>query len=143
MDIMQLKYFYALAQTQHMTRTAEQIHIAQPSLTQSMHRLEDELQVKLFRQSGRNIMLTECGRYLQQKIEPILAALNEIPEEIRAIAGERQHLLKINVPLFDPHLRPPPVGLPQQQRQIVPPVIVWLLRLSQIRQPQLPNLQQN
>ena len=97
MEILQLKYFYALAQTQHVTRTAEQLHIAQPALTQTIHRLENELEVKLFQSSGRNIVLTEYGKYLQKKIEPVLKALNEIPEELHEMAGERKTLLKINV----------------------------------------------
>lgn len=97
MEILQLKYFYALAAVQHVTRTAEQLHIAQPSLTQTIHRLEKELDVKLFKVSGRNIVLTEYGRYLQKKIEPVLKALDEIPDEIRALSGERSRLLKINV----------------------------------------------
>lgn len=97
MEITQLKYFYALSQNQHVTRTAEQLHIAQPSLTQSIHRLEKELNVKLFKSNGRNIVLTECGIYLQRKIEPILKTLNEIPEEIQSITGGRKKMLKINV----------------------------------------------
>lgn len=97
MEILQLKYFYALAQTQHVTRTAEQLHIAQPALTQTIHRLEKELEVKLFEPSGRNIVLTEYGKYLYKKIEPVLKALNEIPEELQILAGERKKLLKINV----------------------------------------------
>ncbi len=97
MEITQLKYFYALAQNQHVTRTAEQLHIAQPSLTQSIRRLENELNVKLFKSNGRNIVLTECGKYLQKKIEPLLKTLNEIPEEIRSMTGDRKKMLKINV----------------------------------------------
>lgn len=97
MEITQLKYFYTLAQNQHVTRTAEQLHIAQPSLTQSIRRLEKELGVKLFKTSGRNITLTECGKYLKKKIEPIITTLNEIPEEIRSLTGDRQKTLKINV----------------------------------------------
>lgn len=97
MEILQLKYFYALAQTQHVTRTAEQLHIAQPALTQTIHRLEKELEVKLFEPRGRNIVLTEYGKYLERKIEPILKTLNEIPEELQILAGERKKLLKVNV----------------------------------------------
>lgn len=97
MEITQLKYFYALAQNQHVTRTAEQLHIAQPSLTQSIRRLENELDVKLFKSNGRNIVLTDCGKYLQKKIEPLLKTLNEIPEEIQALTGDRKKMLKINV----------------------------------------------
>lgn len=97
MELTQLKYFYALAQNQHVTRTAEQLHIAQPSLTQTIHRLEKELNVKLFKSNGRNIVLTDCGKYLQRKIEPVLTALNEIPDEIQALTGGRKKMLKINV----------------------------------------------
>ena len=78
MEFTQLKYFYTLAQNLHVTHTAEQLHIAQPSLTQSIRRLEKELNVKLFKTSGRNIVLTDCGKYLQRKIEPMLKTLNEI-----------------------------------------------------------------
>ena len=97
MELTQLKYFYALAQNQHVTRTAEQLHIAQPSLTQSIRRLEKELNVKLFKSIGRNIILTECGKYLQRKIEPILKTLNEIPEELLSLNDARKKMLKINV----------------------------------------------
>ena len=45
MELLQLEYFYAVAKTQHVTHTAEQLHIAQPALTQSIHRLEKELGV--------------------------------------------------------------------------------------------------
>ena len=97
MEFTQLKYFYTLAQNLHVTHTAEQLHIAQPSLTQSIRRLEKELNVKLFKTSGRNIVLTDCGKYLQRKIEPILKTLNEIPEEIQTLTGDRKKMLKINL----------------------------------------------
>lgn len=97
MELTQLKYFFALAENQHVTRTAEQLHIAQPSLTQSIHRLENELNVELFKSEGRNIVLTEAGKYLQRKLEPVLTTLNEIPDEIQRITGNRKKLLKLNV----------------------------------------------
>lgn len=97
MELLQLKYFYALAATQHVTKTAEQLHIAQPSLTQTIHRLESELGVKLFRTSGRNIVLTEYGVYLRDKLEPVLKSISEIPEELHTLAGERKDLIRVNV----------------------------------------------
>lgn len=97
MELLQLKYFYALAQTQHVTRTAEQLHIAQPALTQTIHRLEKELGVKLFRSSGRNIVLTEAGDYLQEKVAPIIRAIHEIPNEIQELSSAQKRILKVNV----------------------------------------------
>lgn len=97
MEILQLKYFYALAQTQHVTKTATRLHIAQPALTQTIHRLEKELGVKLFKSSGRNIVLTEYGIYLEKKLGPVLKALDEIPGEIKDLSDSGKKLIRLNV----------------------------------------------
>ena len=72
MELTQLKYFYAVAENLHVTKTAEQLHIAQPALTQSIRRLENELGYPLFAAKGRNIILTEYGRYLKEQLAPLL-----------------------------------------------------------------------
>ncbi|MCI8776141.1 MAG: LysR family transcriptional regulator [Oscillospiraceae bacterium] len=97
MELLQLEYFYAVAVNQHVTRTAEQLHIAQPSLTQSIRRLEKELGVPLFRHSGRNITLTEYGVYLRDAVSPILESLHQIPEEIQELAHVRKKTVRLNV----------------------------------------------
>ena len=75
-----MKYFLEVAASQHVTRSAEKLHIAQPALTQAIHRLEKELDVPLFVSRGRNIVLTEYGKFLQKKLTPLLEELDEIPE---------------------------------------------------------------
>lgn len=97
MEILQLKYFLALARSQHVTKTAQQLHIAQPALTQTIHRLENELGVRLFQSSGRNIILTEEGRYLQEKIEPVVRVLNELPMQLQELQSNRKKVIRINV----------------------------------------------
>lgn len=97
MEILQLKYFYALTQTQHVTRTAEKLHIAQPALTQTIHRLEKELGVKLFQSSGRNIVLTEFGLYLKDRLKPVLNTLDAIPQELEELNNKAHKTLKLNV----------------------------------------------
>lgn len=97
MELAQLKYFMEVASTQHVTKSAEKLHIAQPALTQSIHRLEEDIGVKLFEAKGRNIVLTEYGKYLQQSLEPILSRLDRIPEELRRMAKLDGETIRINV----------------------------------------------
>lgn len=97
MELLQLKYFYAVAVNQHISNTAKQLHIAQPSLTQTIHRLENELGVKLFKAAGRNIVLTEYGRYLMNKIKPVIETINEIPSEIAEMAKLNKNTINVNV----------------------------------------------
>ncbi len=97
MEITQLKYFLEVAQSQHMTRSAQKLHIAQPALTQSIHRLEKELGVPLFLPKGRNIVLTEYGKYLQEKLRPIITVLDGIPEQLRTMANLENETIHLNV----------------------------------------------
>ena len=71
-----LRYFSVLAQLEHYTLAAARLGISQPSLSSAIHHLEDELgSVRLFEKVGRNIRLTEEGRYYQEKVD---AALKEL-----------------------------------------------------------------
>jgi DNA-binding transcriptional LysR family regulator len=56
-----LRYFSVLARTLHMTRAAEQLHIAQPALTQNIQQLEEELGTSLIHRNGRKLSLTVAG----------------------------------------------------------------------------------
>lgn len=95
MELNQVRYFLEVASTQHMTRSAERLHIAQPALTQAIHRLERDLGVPLFVARGRGIVLTEYGKYLQGKLEPLMQELDDIPAQLQTMArleGETIHL---------------------------------------------------
>lgn len=100
MEISQIKFFLEVAKSEHITKSAEKMHISQPSLTQSIHRLENDLEVKLFEQRGRNIHLTECGKFLMDKLEPIIAQLDSIPFEIKKVANSAFTTIHINVLAF-------------------------------------------
>ena len=97
MELLQLRYFLEVAHSQHMTRSAEKLHIAQPSLSQSIKRLEWELGVALFAARGRNIVLTEQGRFLKEKLEPILDRLDALPEQLRAMNDPEQTTIRLHV----------------------------------------------
>ena len=71
-----LRYFSVLAQVEHYTLAAARLGISQPSLSNAINHLEDELGgIRLFEKVGRNIRLTEEGRFYQEKVD---AALNEL-----------------------------------------------------------------
>ena len=79
-----LRYFSVLAQVEHYTLAAARLGISQPSLSAAIHHLETELgDVRLFEKVGRNIRLTEEGRYFQKKVDAALQELNTASMTLR------------------------------------------------------------
>ena len=79
-----LRYFSVLAQTEHYTLAAARLGISQPSLSSAIHHLETELGgIKLFEKVGRNIRLTEEGRYYREKVDAALQELNTASMTLR------------------------------------------------------------
>lgn len=71
-----LRYFSVLAQLEHYTLAAARLGISQPSLSSAIHNLETELGgVKLFEKVGRNVRLTNEGRFYQEKVDAALEQL--------------------------------------------------------------------
>ena len=71
-----LLYFSVLAQTEHYTTAAARLGISQPALSSAIHNLENSLGgVKLFEKVGRNIRLTEEGRFYQQTVVMLVAVV--------------------------------------------------------------------
>ncbi|MBQ8394433.1 MAG: LysR family transcriptional regulator [Clostridia bacterium] len=97
MELAKLRYFYVVAKHGHVTRAAEEIHIAQPALTKAIKQLEDELGVPLFYKKGRNIYLTAYGEYLRERVEKILRRVDSIPTELEILKAEQRHTVKLNV----------------------------------------------
>ena len=72
-----LRYFSVLAQEEHYTVAAARLGISQPSLSSAIHNLENALGgVKLFEKVGRNIRLTDEGRFYQEKVDAALSELH-------------------------------------------------------------------
>lgn len=84
-----LLYFSVLAQVEHYTLAAARLGISQPSLSSAIHNLENELGgVKLFEKAGRNIRLTDQGRYFQYKVD---AALQELHSASMTLMESREN----------------------------------------------------
>lgn len=97
LELNQLRYFLDVADTEHMTQSAKRLHIVQPALTRSIHRLEDELGVELFAHEGRNIRLTSYGRHLKERAQPLFEQLEGLEDDMRRFSDERQHSVHINI----------------------------------------------
>ncbi len=97
MELTQLRYFLAVAETEHMTRSAERLHIAQPALTQAIRRLERDLGVPLFAPRGRGIALTQYGIALRDRLAPLLAELDAIPARMQTMARLEEATIHLNV----------------------------------------------
>ncbi len=97
MELAKLRYFYTVAKLGHVTRAAEEIHIAQPALTKAIKQLEEELGVPLFYKKGRNIRLTTYGEYLKTKLQGIFLQLDSIPSELEVLKTEQRNTVKLNV----------------------------------------------
>ena len=97
MESTQLRDFAAVAELQHVTRAAARMHVAQPAITKSIHRLEDELGVPLIASRGRNIVLTDYGCALYGMLREPLAALDQIPDQMQQLARRSAYTLHINV----------------------------------------------
>lgn len=84
MEMHQLRYFVAVARTGNFTRAAEQCRVAQPSLSQQIRKLEEELGEKIIlRLSGGKSRLTPAGELLLKRANRILAEAQTATEEIR------------------------------------------------------------
>ena len=97
MEINQMRYFLEVASTQHVTRSAERLHIAQPALSKAIHNLEQELGVPLFASKGRNIVLTEYGKYLQEKMSGIISEIDDLPQELKSMADRENATIHLKV----------------------------------------------
>lgn len=95
MEIRVLHYFLAVAQEENITRAAEKLHIAQPSLSKQLMELEQELGKQLLIRGKRRITLTEEGILLRKRAEEILELVSKTEQEITA--DEKQLVGKISI----------------------------------------------
>src|SRR3954466_10179497 len=90
MEIHQLRYFCAVARNGTFTSASQAEHVAQPSLSQQILKLEAELGARLFDRLPRSAKLTVFGRAFLPKAERILRELREAKSELREMTGNEK-----------------------------------------------------
>ena len=82
MELRELRYFLAVAQEESISRAAEYLFIAQPSLSKQMQNLERELGQQLFVRGSRRIKLTEAGMLLRKRAQEIIELYEKTESEL-------------------------------------------------------------
>ncbi|MCY8110531.1 LysR family transcriptional regulator [Bacillus spizizenii] len=97
MELLQLKYFQTVAFTEHMSKAAELLNIAQPSLSLTIKRLENELGTILFERKGRNIQLSSSGKILLKHVNRIFTEIENAQMEIQSEEHQIANAIRISI----------------------------------------------
>jgi len=108
MELNQLRYFVAVAETGGFIRAAQRCGVTQPSLSQQIRKLEGELGVTLFDRSSRGAIPTEAGRALLPRALRILAEVRETMSGVKDDIETGRGPLSVGaIPTIAPYLMPP------------------------------------
>lgn len=92
MEFRQLRYFIAVAEELHFSRAAEQLHVAQPAVSEQIRKLEAELGVRLLNRTKRTVSLTDAGTAVLAEARRVLQQVDAARlaiEEVRARSASR------------------------------------------------------
>jgi LysR family hydrogen peroxide-inducible transcriptional activator len=111
MEIPQLRYFCAVVRTGSFTRAAEEENISQPSLSESIRKLEASVGAPLFTRLGRGVKLTAQGERLLPHAQQVLRQISEARRAIDAAGGKAAGRLAVGViPTILPYFVAPQLG---------------------------------
>ena len=107
MELHQLRYFLELSRELHFQKAAEKAHVTQPTLSQQIKKLEDELGLPLFERSPRNVRLTAAGKKFLPHVIEALERIEHGVSGLREEADEISGLIRIAaIPTIAPYLLP-------------------------------------
>jgi len=107
MEIHQVRYFLAVARTGNFSRAARECHVSQPSLSQQIKKLEEELGGPLFHRQPQGAVLTEAGHLFFTHAARIAAEVEEAQRRVQESGGTvRGRLVLGALPTIAPYLLP-------------------------------------
>lgn len=106
LELLQLHYFQTVARLEHMTKAAKKLQIAQPSLSKTISRLEEDLGAPLFNREHRQIKLNEFGELFLKRVDRVFLELNEGRKEILELSNQQESkiTLAVTIPRVLPDL---------------------------------------
>lgn len=107
MELRQLQYALQIAAEKNFSRAAEKLHIAQPSLSQQLSKLEKELGVMLFQRNTSSVELTHAGSKFVEQAQIIIDAVELLRQEMSDISELRSGRVVVgSMPITGAHLLP-------------------------------------
>lgn len=91
----QLMVFEAVARLGSVTRAAEELHLAQPTVSTQLKKLAQALELTLFEQHGRGLVLTSAGRELMEVCTELFGVMRRAEERLDALRNPRPEVLRI------------------------------------------------
>lgn len=104
MELQQLRYLVALSKTLNFSKAAEEMFISQPTLSQQIRKLEEELDVRLVERSTRNVAMTPIGLACVKLAQQAVDASDRMIEITQEEQRHGQHKLNIGVLAVYPQL---------------------------------------
>lgn len=98
MEMHQLAYFESVSRHLHFTRAAEELNVAQPSVSQQIRKLESELGAPLFHRMKPRVALTEAGKTFLPHARAVLRQLEEARVEVQELSGLAKGTLAVGAP---------------------------------------------
>ena len=96
MELLQFRYFLEAARYENLTRAADELHIAQPALSQSIMRLENELGVKLFDRRNHHVYLNDQGELLRKRLIPLMESIDSLKDELWESVCSSEKTISLN-----------------------------------------------
>ena len=98
MELLQLKYFYKIADSRTLTQAADELNVSQPSLSRMISRLEDEFEMEFFDRNGRNITLNKNGEVFLHYCTQIMNSLDEMRTDLSELKKRKD--LQVSVGFY-------------------------------------------
>ena len=99
-----LLYFWTVAREGSVTKAADKLHLAQPTISGQLRKLEKSLGEKLYERVGRDIVLTEMGQVVYRYADEIFSIGQELVDTVKGLPGDRPARFVVGIPEVLPKL---------------------------------------